>query len=199
MSQVRSYVQRITRLQEERDALSEDIKEVYAEAKGNGYDRAALRATVKRANADADALSEKEAIEALYWEEYQRGDVGTGNALRAHSQAQVREATHFETPPASEAVSQEREHPADGIGGSAATHVAAGGQRGPSDPEAWPQNSDAGAVAAAPDGALISTKDRSPHPIQPAPAEHEMPDIPPGFRRVLPVDGVSVPHEGRVG
>jgi len=42
-----SLIERIERLNEEKKALSEDIKEVFAEAKGAGYDVKAMRAVIK--------------------------------------------------------------------------------------------------------------------------------------------------------
>jgi uncharacterized protein (UPF0335 family) len=45
--QLKSIIERIERLIEEKKAISDDVRDVYAEAKGNGYDTAALRAIVK--------------------------------------------------------------------------------------------------------------------------------------------------------
>lgn len=46
--QLRSYIERVERLEEEKKALADDIREVYAEAKSAGFDVKALRAIVRR-------------------------------------------------------------------------------------------------------------------------------------------------------
>jgi uncharacterized protein (UPF0335 family) len=64
--QLRSYVERIERLEEEKKALAEDIKSIYVEAKGNGYDRKALAHIVKLRKQDATARAEFESIVDTY-------------------------------------------------------------------------------------------------------------------------------------
>jgi uncharacterized protein (UPF0335 family) len=64
--QLRSIIERIERLEEEKRALSEDIKEVYAEAKGNGFDTKVLRKVVALRRQDRDERVEQEAIMELY-------------------------------------------------------------------------------------------------------------------------------------
>jgi uncharacterized protein (UPF0335 family) len=64
--QLRSFVERIERLEEEKKALSDDIRDVYAEAKANGYDVTALRAVVKLRKQDSDERAEQEAILETY-------------------------------------------------------------------------------------------------------------------------------------
>lgn len=64
--QLASIVERIEQLEEEKKGLAEDIRGVYSEAKGNGFDVKALRAIVKRRSADADELREHEAILETY-------------------------------------------------------------------------------------------------------------------------------------
>lgn len=66
--QLRSIIERIERLEEEKKALSEDITEVYAEAKGNGYDTKVLRKVVAIRKQDRDERQEQEAILELYLE-----------------------------------------------------------------------------------------------------------------------------------
>ena len=46
--QLKAIIERIERLEEEKKTISEDIRDVFAEAKGNGYDVKALRTTAKR-------------------------------------------------------------------------------------------------------------------------------------------------------
>ncbi len=64
--QLRSIIERIERLEEEKQALADDIKEVYAEAKGNGYDTPTLRQVIKLRKQDATERSEREALLDLY-------------------------------------------------------------------------------------------------------------------------------------
>jgi uncharacterized protein (UPF0335 family) len=64
--QLRSIIERIERLEEEKQAIAEDIKEVYAEAKANGYDTKTLRAVVRIRKQDAAERQEQEALLDLY-------------------------------------------------------------------------------------------------------------------------------------
>lgn len=64
--QLRSIVERIERLEEEKAALAADIREVYAEAKGNGFDVARIRDVVKLRKLEAADRQEREAVLDLY-------------------------------------------------------------------------------------------------------------------------------------
>ena len=64
--QLRSIIERIERLEEEKQAIADDIKEVYAEAKGNGYDTKTLRAVVRIRKQDSAERQEQEALLDLY-------------------------------------------------------------------------------------------------------------------------------------
>jgi uncharacterized protein (UPF0335 family) len=64
--QLRSIIERIERLEEEKQALADDIKEVYAEAKANGFDAKTLRTVVKLRKEDANERQEREALLDLY-------------------------------------------------------------------------------------------------------------------------------------
>ena len=64
--QLRSIIERIERLEEEKAATAADIKEVYAEAKGNGYDTKTLRQVVRIRKQDKAERQEQEAILELY-------------------------------------------------------------------------------------------------------------------------------------
>ncbi len=64
--QLKSIVERIERLEEEKHALAEDIKEVYAEAKGNGFDTKIVRKVISLRKQDAAERSEQEALLDLY-------------------------------------------------------------------------------------------------------------------------------------
>lgn len=64
--QLKSFIERIERLEEEKKNISDDIKDVFAEAKANGFDVAALRTILKIRKEDADDRKEHEAIVDLY-------------------------------------------------------------------------------------------------------------------------------------
>ncbi|MCR4283502.1 MAG: DUF2312 domain-containing protein [Bauldia sp.] len=64
--QLRSVVERIERLEEEKQALADDIKEVYAEAKANGFDTKTLRQVVRLRKQDVAERQEREALLDLY-------------------------------------------------------------------------------------------------------------------------------------
>lgn len=65
-AQLRSIVERIERLEEEKKALADDIKEVYAEAKANGYDVKTLRKVVSLRKKNAHERQEEEALLETY-------------------------------------------------------------------------------------------------------------------------------------
>ena len=64
--QLKAFVERVERLEEEKKAISDDIKDVYAEAKGNGFDVKALRAVVRLRKQDVNERKEQEAILETY-------------------------------------------------------------------------------------------------------------------------------------
>ncbi|NIJ40530.1 uncharacterized protein (UPF0335 family) [Parvibaculum indicum] len=64
--QLRSVVERIERLEEEKAAIANDIKEVYAEAKANGFDTKTLRQVVRLRKQDKAERQEQEAVLELY-------------------------------------------------------------------------------------------------------------------------------------
>ena len=63
---LRSLIERIERLEEEKRALGEDIKEVYAEAKGSGFDAKIMRQIIKIRRMDKDDLDEQETLLDIY-------------------------------------------------------------------------------------------------------------------------------------
>ena len=71
---LKSFFERIERLQEEKDALSADQKEVYAEAKGTGFDVKIMRKVIALRRMDKADLQEMDALLNLY-----RNAVGLGN------------------------------------------------------------------------------------------------------------------------
>ena len=64
--QLKSLVERIERLEEEKRALSGDLKEVYAEAKGHGFDTKILRKVVALRRKDAVEREEEDTMVTLY-------------------------------------------------------------------------------------------------------------------------------------
>ncbi len=64
--QLKAFVERIERLTEEKAAIAEDIKEVFAEAKGTGFDPAVMRALIKERKANKDDLDEFNTVLELY-------------------------------------------------------------------------------------------------------------------------------------
>ena len=63
---LRAFIERIERLEEEKRTLAEDIKEVYAEAKGNGFDVKIMRKVISLRRMDRDKRIEEETILELY-------------------------------------------------------------------------------------------------------------------------------------
>lgn len=63
---LKSIVERIEKMAEEKDAIAGDIKDVYSEAKGAGYDVKALRKLIQRRKMDADERAEQDAILETY-------------------------------------------------------------------------------------------------------------------------------------
>ncbi|RUU61342.1 DUF2312 domain-containing protein [Mesorhizobium sp. M2C.T.Ca.TU.002.02.1.1] len=64
--QLRTIIERIERLEEEKKTISDDIKDVYAEAKGTGFDVKAVRQLVRMRKQDQAERQEAEAILDLY-------------------------------------------------------------------------------------------------------------------------------------
>jgi len=60
------FISRIERLEQEKSELTEDIKEIYAEAKGNGFDIKIMKQIIKIKKQDKAKLAEHEAILDLY-------------------------------------------------------------------------------------------------------------------------------------
>jgi uncharacterized protein (UPF0335 family) len=63
---LKAFVERIEKLEEEKKAISDDIRDVYGEAKANGFDAKALRSVVKLRKMDADERKEQDAILETY-------------------------------------------------------------------------------------------------------------------------------------
>ena len=64
--QLKAIVERIEKLEEEKKATSDDIRDVYAEAKGNGFDAKALRTIVRMRKMDVDERREQQDVLDTY-------------------------------------------------------------------------------------------------------------------------------------
>ena len=75
--QLRAFIERIERLEEEKKAIADDIKEVYAEAKGSGFDAKVMRQIVRIRKQDHNERAEQEAILDLYLHALGMADAGS--------------------------------------------------------------------------------------------------------------------------
>ena len=64
--QLKAFVERIERLEEEKKSTADDIRDVYAEAKGSGYDVKALRSIVRLRKLDTDERREQQEVLETY-------------------------------------------------------------------------------------------------------------------------------------
>ena len=64
--QLKAIIERIEHLEEDKKAISGDIRDVYAEAKGNGYNVSALRTVIRLRKQDKHERAEQEAIVETY-------------------------------------------------------------------------------------------------------------------------------------
>ncbi len=64
--QLKAFIERIERLEEEKKAIADDIKEVYAEAKGTGFDTKIMRKVITLRKKDKAERQEEEALLDLY-------------------------------------------------------------------------------------------------------------------------------------
>jgi uncharacterized protein (UPF0335 family) len=64
--QLKAVVERVEKLEEEKKAIADDIRDVYAEAKAHGFDVKALRTIVRLRKQDSDERREQEAILETY-------------------------------------------------------------------------------------------------------------------------------------
>lgn len=63
---LRSFIERIERLEEEKGALADDIREVYSEAKGTGFDTKVIRQVIRLRKMESADRQEQEAMLDLY-------------------------------------------------------------------------------------------------------------------------------------
>ena len=64
--QLKAFIERVERLEEEKQTISDDIKDVYAEMKGTGFDTKAVRTIIRLRKKDQAERQEEEAILDLY-------------------------------------------------------------------------------------------------------------------------------------
>ncbi len=64
--ELRSFIERVERLEEEKRELAEQVKEVMAEAKGRGYDTKVLRKIIALRKRDKDDIAEEQAVMEMY-------------------------------------------------------------------------------------------------------------------------------------
>ena len=65
---LKSFIERIERLEEEKKNLSTDLKEVYSEAKSGGFDTKIMRQVIKMRKIDKADRQEQEALFQVYWD-----------------------------------------------------------------------------------------------------------------------------------
>lgn len=87
--QLRAFVERIERMEEEKASIAEDIKQIYAEAKGNGFDTKILRMVVRIRKMDANERLEQEALLELYLSALGMGTPIEAAAMDAEQKAKV--------------------------------------------------------------------------------------------------------------
>lgn len=83
--QLRAFIERILRMKEEAKAIKDDIREIYAEAKGNGFDKTVLGQVVsyvEKRSKDQNELLEREALFELYLSAFDQS--GTVVATHRH-------------------------------------------------------------------------------------------------------------------
>ena len=93
--QLRSIVDRILRLKAEQDDLAADIREIYAEAKGNGWDKTALGQLVshiRKRDKNPEKFAEGNAVFDVYLSAYEQ--TGTALATHTHEAAEIIPAPH---------------------------------------------------------------------------------------------------------
>ncbi|MEO0496272.1 MAG: DUF2312 domain-containing protein [Pseudomonadota bacterium] len=64
--QLRSFIERVERLEEQKKEIGEEISDVFAEAKGNGFDVKVMRQIIRLRKVDASQREEEDAVRDLY-------------------------------------------------------------------------------------------------------------------------------------
>ena len=73
--QLKSFIERVERLEEEKAGLASDIKDIFAEAKGTGFDNKAIRKLIQIRKQDRAERQEQQAILEMYAQALGMGDV----------------------------------------------------------------------------------------------------------------------------
>ena len=66
--ELRQFIERVERLEQEKKDIAEQVKEVMAEAKGRGYDTKVMRKVIALRKRDKDDIAEEEAVLEMYKE-----------------------------------------------------------------------------------------------------------------------------------
>ena len=74
-NQLKSFIERVERLEEEKAGLASDIKDIFAEAKGTGFDTKAIRKLIQIRKQDRAERQEQQAILEMYAQALGMGDV----------------------------------------------------------------------------------------------------------------------------
>lgn len=172
--QLRAFIERILRLKEEQDTLADDIREVYAEARGEGYDKTALGEVVsylrKIEKKGKHAVDERTAIFDLYLTAYERSP-------HTHAPARTREASETTEHEQPETAHETHERPS--------TNAEASPEAGPQAEASQSQGTGAGTLAGhegrsegeaasaclptnPPSAALLAAKPEAVSPVPPA-------------------------------
>jgi uncharacterized protein (UPF0335 family) len=96
--QLRAFIERVERLEEEKKAIADDIKEVYAEAKASGFDTKVMRQIVRIRKQDANERAEQEAILDLYLHALGMADNGGSDDYEEDIREPVRAARSDSNP-----------------------------------------------------------------------------------------------------
>ncbi len=78
--QLKSFIERIERLEEEKKGIADDIRDVYAEAKGQGFDTKVMRQVIRLRKKDTAERQEEEALLDLYMHALGMAPADTANA-----------------------------------------------------------------------------------------------------------------------
>jgi len=96
---LKAYIERIERLEEEKTAIAADIREVYAEAKGNGFDPKIMRQVYRMRKMDSADREEQEYLIEIYKRALGMESALDGEAAGAGASAGGAAETEEETPP----------------------------------------------------------------------------------------------------
>lgn len=185
---LKSFVERIEKLEEERKAIGGDIKDVYSEAKGVGYDVGTMRKVVRLRAMDAADRAEQETLLDVYWHALQTVDRIDERLAAGESQREVaaaegvskstvqRRGPKVESAPAS----SKMDHPKPETGDDGITESCGGGESRPVSGLSPEPNESVGLQGGDPAGAATS-----PHATEAgvAPGPHDTSALEPDERR----------------